>query len=188
LLTDPTEILQVLPDLSDWPYVGERELNGESLHLWRYEKKYEHMTRPTEPCLSVMCAPASTHTNTLLLLRQAVMPACLQAQRKDDGLQVRTVLRRACARSLAVMRVQCMTLRCMPAASIYVRMGRQSGCTNAVMTSSAGPTLVKLPTLSDEDRFWHFSMRPVVSEAVRDCTRSRAGVAACRPSQYLAVA
>jgi cathepsin L len=30
----------VLPDLSDWPYVGEREVNGESVHLWRYEKKH----------------------------------------------------------------------------------------------------------------------------------------------------
>lgn len=34
----------VLPDISGWPYLGERQVNGEAVHLWRYEQKHSAKT------------------------------------------------------------------------------------------------------------------------------------------------
>jgi hypothetical protein len=87
---------QVLPDVSDWPYVGERELNGEPVHLWRYEKKYvlkvnKAPNAQPKSCLHICCL-LYVHDSAA---SSAGLSASVQAQRESNGVQVRTDLQDA---------------------------------------------------------------------------------------------
>ena len=36
--------VQVLPDMTGWPYKGSMMMNGERVNLWQYEKKHQAKT------------------------------------------------------------------------------------------------------------------------------------------------